>query len=134
MVNQQTEAGKGVMMEHDLIKKTQVASEQWKQFFNRGDAAGCASMYQEDATMEAKPFGTFVGRPEIQAFWQNLIDQGFAEVSYIDPEVELLSSGETLLKSGWKMNNARGVITKELWKLQSDGSMRLSEDHFEALG
>jgi hypothetical protein len=31
------------------------------------------------------------------------------------------------------MNKASGVIHKEMWVLQQDGSVKLSEDHFEAL-
>lgn len=113
--------------------KTIEASTKWKNYFNQGDAKGCASMYEEHAEMVAMPFGTFKGREEIQAFWQNLIDQGFADVAYVEPQIDTLDDASTLLKSGWTMNNAKGVITRELWILQQDGTMRLREDHFEAL-
>lgn len=119
-------------MTSSLIEKTIEASQKWKASFNRGDAAGCAAMYEERATMVAKPFGTYVGRTEIQAFWQNLIDQGFADVTYIEPTIEQEGANQTLLQSGWTMNKARGVISRELWALQDDGTMLLAEDHFEA--
>ena len=32
-----------------------------------------------------------------------------------------------------KMNKAQGVIHKELWVLQSDGTAKLREDDFEAM-
>ena len=118
-------------MTSDLISRTIAGSEKWRDFFNRGEAAGCASMYEEDAQMVATPFGSYKGRQRIQAFWQDIIDQGFADVAYIDPEIEQVSEISTILTSGWKMNKAQGVITRELWVVQDDGSMLLREDHFE---
>ena len=119
-------------MTHPLIAKTQIASQQWQTFFNQGDAAGCASMYEKNATMAVKPFGEFKGTNEIRTFWQGLISQGLAQVRYIMPSIELLDEKSTLLTSGWQMNNAQGTITKEIWTLQDDGAMLLSEDNFEA--
>ena len=118
-------------MTQDVMARTKEASEKWKAYFNAGDAAGCASMYEADATMVVTPFGTFRGRQEIQGFWQNIIDQGFSDVSYVDPALEPAGDDAALLKSAWKMNKAHGVITREVWVVQDDGSMRLREDHFE---
>ncbi len=56
----------------DAVKE---ASTQWKSAFYSGDAVGCAAQYEKNAVMQAKPFGTFTGRIEIQAFWQKPIDQ-----------------------------------------------------------
>ena len=112
----------------DIVKK---ASGAWRACFNAGDAAGCAAQYEEDATMEAKPFGTFKGRVEIEAFWQKIIDDGFSGVEYIDPQFEVLDETRVLLKSGWRMNKASGVIHKELWVLQDNGTAKLREDSFE---
>ena len=110
------------------------ASEKWKTAFNKGDAEGCASQYESDAVMTAKPFGTFSGTEEIRAFWQKLIDDGFSDVEYIDPEIEVIDESSAVLSSEWKMNKAKGVITKELWVLQSDGTAKLRIDEFEAQG
>lgn len=109
------------------------ASETWKNSFNTQNAAGCADQYENDAVMHARPFGTFTGTTEIQAFWQKLIDDGFKDVQYIAPKLEVIDEHSALLTSGWKMNNASGVIHKELWVLQADGSAKLREDDFEAL-
>ena len=81
--------------------------------------------------MSAKPFGTFYGIEEIKAFWQKLIDDGFSDVEYIDPEIEVVDESSAVLKSGWKMNKAQGIITRELWVLQPDGSAKLRIDEFE---
>ena len=119
-------------MHQQLIEKTREASQQWQSYFNQGDAAGCASMYEQTADMQAKPFGYYQGQKDIEAFWQQLINQGYTDISYLEPSIEVIDKQTTLLTSHWTMNNARGVITRELWVLQADGQMRLREDHFEA--
>ena len=108
------------------------ASEKWKTAFNSGDAAGCAAQYEAHAVMNAKPFGTFARTAEIQDFWQKLIDDGFSDVEYINPKIEVIDAVSAILTSEWKMNSAAGVITKELWVLQSNGEAKLREDNFEA--
>ena len=110
------------------------ASEQWKSAFNLGDAAGCAAQYESTAVMHARPFGTFTGALEIQGFWQQLIDDGFADVEYLEPKFEVVDETSAVLTSGWKMNKASGDIHKELWVLQEDGAAKLREDDFEAKG
>jgi ketosteroid isomerase-like protein len=117
-----------------ILDAVNLASSKWKNAFNSGDAAGCADQYESNAVMKATPFGIFAGTAEIQSFWQKLIDDGFAEVEYIKPKIEVIDSNSALLLSGWKMNKAHGVITRELWVLQPDGTAKLREDEFEAQG
>ncbi|WP_461535875.1 YybH family protein [Spongorhabdus nitratireducens] len=115
-----------------VLAAVEKASAEWKAAFNSGNAAGCAAQYEADAVMYARPFGTFTGTAEIQAFWQQLIDDGFSDVDYISPEIVVLDDSSAILSSGWKMNKAGGVIHKELWVLQADGTAKLREDDFEA--
>ena len=115
-----------------VLEAVNKASMQWKAAFNSGDAVGCAAQYEKDAVMHARPFGTFTGTADIQAFWQKLIDDGFSDVDYIEPEIEVVDETSAILTSGWKMNKAGGIIHKELWVLQADGSAKLREDDFEA--
>lgn len=128
MSNQLTEQQK-----ETVLAAVNDASQQWKNSFNTQNAAGCAAMYESDAVMHARPFGTFTGTAEIQAFWQKLIDDGFKDVNYIEPKFDVVDENSVLLTSGWSMNNASGVIHKELWVLQADGTAKLREDDFEAL-
>ena len=121
-------------VESIVINAVEAASKKWVSAFNSGDAAACAAQYEQSAVMQARPFGTFYGTEEIQAFWQNLIDDGFCDVEYINPRIEVLDEAKAILTSDWKMNKAAGVIHKELWVLQSDGTAKLQEDDFEALG
>lgn len=109
------------------------ASEAWKTAFNSGDAAGCAAQYEPTAVMNARPFGTFTGTIAIQEFWQQLIDDGFAHVEYLQPSIKVLDKSSAVLTSRWKMNQAQGLIHKELWVLQKDGQAKLRHDDFEAI-
>jgi len=106
----------------------------WINAFNSGDALGCANSYEEDAVMNAKPFGTFKGREEILGFWTKCIEDGLSDIKYIDPQIEVIDQTSAILTAKWKMNKAHGIITKELWVLQSDGTALLREDNFEAHG
>lgn len=106
----------------------------WQQAFNHQDAKGCAEQYNEQCTMEAKPFGTFKGREQIQAFWQGIIDQGFKDVDYTDVKWEAIGDDGYLLSSSWTMNKAFGVVHKEHWKIDTDGKARLVNDDFEVQG
>ena len=118
----------------DVLKAVTAASERWKNAFNTGNAAECTAQYEPTAIMRADPFGTFQGSEQIQGFWQKLIDDGFTDVEYIEPQIEVVDAQSAVLSSKWKMNNAQGVIYRELWVIQEDGTAKLREDHFEAQG
>ena len=115
-----------------VLNAINIASTAWGSAFNAGDAVGCANQYEKNATMRAEPFGRFTGIVEIQAFWQNLIDEGYSDVNYVNPQIEVIDSSSAILKAAWTMNKASGVIHKELWILQADGTAKLREDYFEA--
>ncbi len=117
-----------------LIDAINTASTNWQTAFNSGDAVSCAAQYKNNAVMHARPFATFTGTNEIQTFWQNLINDGFSDVEYIEPNIEALDETSVVLTSAWKMNKAHGVIYRELWVLQNDGSTMLRIDDFEAQG
>ncbi|EMH3446233.1 nuclear transport factor 2 family protein [Vibrio harveyi] len=121
-------------MTQSVLERAQAGISAWQIAFNNQDAAGCAAHYAEDAIMVAKPFGTFEGREAIQAFWQNIMDQGFNSVDYTNTKWEQDSEQGYILTSDWTMNKAFGVVHKELWEIQADGLSRLTYDEFEVLG
>lgn len=125
------------MLSHEqktaVLAATQAASERWQAAFNAGDATTCAAQYEPTAVMHARPFGTFSGTAEIQAFWEKLIADGFTDVAYLNPQIEVVDTQQAILTSQWQMNHASGVIHKELWVLQADGTAKLREDDFEAI-
>jgi ketosteroid isomerase-like protein len=116
-----------------VIETVKKASEEWISAFNSGDVEGCVAQYETEAVMNVNPFGQFSGTDQIRAFWQKLIGDGFSDVEYVDPKIEVINETRAELKAGWKMNKAHGVIHRELWVLQADGSAKLREDNFEAL-
>lgn len=122
------------MSDSKVLEACKAGIATWQVAFNNQDAAGCAAQYCEDASMEARPMGTFTGRAEIQAFWQNIMDQGFKDVDYSD--VNWVAEGDDgyILSSSWTMNKAFGAVHREHWKIQADGKARLVSDLFEILG
>jgi pimeloyl-ACP methyl ester carboxylesterase len=116
-----------------ILKEVLKVSNTWKDGFNSGNAKQCANVYSADATMDAKPFGIYKGAKEIEAFWDQLIKNGFKNVEYINFSIEILDQKRALIKSNWKMNKAQGVITKELFEIQSNGNAKLIADYFEAI-
>ena len=114
-----------------LLGAINTASAKWKAAFNFGDAIGCVKQYESLAIMHARPIGTYKGTIEIQSFWQELIDDGYSGVVYIDTKINIVNETSAILTAKWQMNKANGVIHKELWVLQDDGAAKLSEDDFE---
>ena len=110
------------------------ALRQWVEAFNAGDLDGCVALYAADAVMHAKPSGTFIGIDEIREYWRVVIKEGFEEVEFIEPKMELIDEEQVLVTGGWRMDRLRGVVHKDLWVLQPDGTARLLEDNFEMLG
>lgn len=121
-------------MSQALLEACQAGIAAWKHAFNNQDAKGCAEQYQEGTIMHAKPFGRFEGREQIQAFWQNIIDQGFSDVAYTETRWEKVDESSYILTSNWTMNKAFGVVHKEVWTIQDDGKARLTYDEFEVQG
>jgi ketosteroid isomerase-like protein len=114
-----------------ILNAVDKASARWKTAFNAENAQVCVDQYENDAVMHARPFGTFTGIAEIKSFWQKLIDDGFSGVEYIKPRIEIFDEKSAILTSGWKMNKARGIIHKELWILQENGTAKLRADDFK---
>ena len=131
---QAEEAETRATSEFELSTAVATASKKWRDAFNAGDAEGAAAMYEEDAIMIAKPFGTFEGREAIQAFWAQLVEGGYDDVIYYNTTTLVSRDlSNARVSADWKMNNAQGIITNELWALQPDGTALLREDHFEVM-
>jgi len=116
-----------------LQEAVQKASRQWQEAFNDRVAISCADFYEDDAIMQAIPFGIYCGKDTILTFWQQLIKDGYRDITYINPQIKVINEQQAVLTANWSMNKSSGVIHKEMWILQDDGNVKLSEDHFEAL-
>ena len=122
------------MTPEQILSACKAGIAAWQKAFNNQDAAGCAAQYEEAAVMHARPFGTFTGREEIQAFWQGIIDQGFNDVDYTDVEWVAKNDDSYVLTAKWTMNKAFGAVHHEQWRIQADGSALLAADDFEVQG
>ncbi len=56
--------------------------------FERGDAAGVAAVYGEDAVLMPPNMEMFRGRAAIQSFWQRGISMGFGDIKFEPLEVD----------------------------------------------
>ncbi|PSW58176.1 YybH family protein [Photobacterium leiognathi] len=122
------------MVDNKVLEACKAALAAWQQAFNGQYAKGCAAQYTQECVMDARPFGVFEGREAIENFWQGIIDQGFDSVDYTDVTWEPEGDNGYILTAKWTMNKAFGVVHKEHWAVQSDGSAKLVSDCFEVQG
>lgn len=113
------------------IAQVRAVSKAWIASFNRGDVDACVAAYTADATMEAKPMGTFSGTAAIDGFWRPLVADGAGQLVYRNTELRLVDERTVLLSANWSMNIGGGVITEERWVRQGDGRWLLVFDAFE---
>src|ERR1700752_3451417 len=63
----------------------EAANAKWINFFNKGDFAGIASLYTEDATAFPPGAGMVKGRPGIEAMWEGMAEKvGDPKLTTID--------------------------------------------------
>tara|TARA_Y100001956_G_C4117322_1_gene185567 strand:+ start:1325 stop:1699 length:375 start_codon:yes stop_codon:yes gene_type:complete len=122
------------MTEQQVLEACKEGIATWQKAFNNQDAKGCAEQYNDNAVMQARPFGTFEGKQMIESFWQGIIDQGFRDVEYTNVEWRKFDDTSFILTSKWTMNKAFGVVHRELWRIEADNKARLIEDEFEVMG
>jgi len=122
------------MNKEQVLSECKAAISRWQFAFNNQNAAECAAQYTQESVMTATPFGKFEGREAIQAFWQNIIDQGFQEVAYSNVTWTPEGDNGFILTAAWTMNKAYGVVSREHWIIEDDGKARLISDEFEIQG
>lgn len=115
-----------------LYRVVWTASIHWRNAFNSGDVSACGDYYEEEAVFRAHPFGLYVGKEAICKFVQQLIDDGYQNVRYIDPHMIALDTRSVLISANWTMNKAQGYVYREVWVLQRNGKAKLREVDLEA--
>lgn len=99
----------------DIKKAVRHGNDTWNNAFNRGDAAGVAALYADNATVLPPTHAAIKGSAAIRDFWQGLITAGFKEhgIELIDAEAD---SGLAFAIGRWSAKGPDGA-----GKLQSFG-------------
>ena len=111
------------------------ANGQFMAAFARGDAAGVAAFYTEQAQLLPPNLDFMVGRQAIQAFWQGAMDSGIKEARIETLEVE--AHGDTAIEvSKYTLHGAGGQQLDAgkfivIWKREG-GEWRLHRDIFNS--
>ncbi|HWL68263.1 MAG TPA: SgcJ/EcaC family oxidoreductase [Geminicoccus sp.] len=69
------------------------ANQQFEAAFNKGDAAGIASLYTSDAALLPPGEARLEGRPAIEQYWKAVIDAGYKEFTMQTQEVTETADG-----------------------------------------
>jgi uncharacterized protein (TIGR02246 family) len=115
----------------ELRNEIETANNKFMLAYGKGDAAGIASLYTDDAEVLPPNSEMGVGKPAIQALWRNVMSSGIKGVKMEIAEVEqhadtaievsryqLLGEGDKILDRGkylvvWKHDHGE-------WKLYRD--------------
>ncbi len=114
-----------------VTQGTSITNRQFEEAFARGDAAGCAAVYSEDAKILPPDSPALTGRQAAQEVWQSVIDMGVKRISLQTLEMEEM--GDTAVERGAATVHIQGEggQTMEasakfivLWKRQADGAWK----------
>ncbi len=115
------------------FEEVREASRNWVLAFNQGNIEGCLAGYRSDATMEARPMGTYVGIKAIEDFWRPFVESGAGELTYSNIHLRQAAPSTVILSADWCMNVGKGIITCERWVKDEAQGWQLQEDRFEIL-
>ena len=117
----------------DLKSAIDAANRAWVAAYQKGDAAGLASLYTTDATLLPPGSDMVHGRAAIQAFWKQVMDSGLKINSLQAVSVEQLG-GNAAREIGRGAGEANGPVDLKyvvVWK-RVNGAWRLSTDIWNA--
>jgi uncharacterized protein (TIGR02246 family) len=107
--------------------------------YNRGDAAGVAAAYLEDARLLPPGGSALSGRAAIEQFWRGAMDQGIREVDLRTEQAEAVGDlayeiGSATLKiqspGGSELTDTVKYVV--VWKRQAGGPWQLAVDIWNA--
>ena len=118
------------MQNEKILKEFQEYTNAWIENFNKGNIQYCIDAYTNDAIMNIKDVGEFVGKDAIAGFWKELTKKA-NHIEYSNTNIKIIDEKTVHLDSDWKMNIGEGIITLEEWIKQDDNSWKLVNDAFE---
>ena len=119
-----------------VTQGTSATNRQFEAAFARGDAAGCAAVYTEDARIMPFDSPAVTGRQGGQKVWQGYIDMGGKSVSLQTLEFEELGDDRAAERGAFtlEIQTEDGQTGQALgkfivvWKRQADGSWKWDWD------
>ncbi len=108
-----------------LRSAVELASNQFIESLNKGDAAKCYKYYEATAIIRSRPLGMFVGIEAIRDFWQQFLADNKGNMRYLHPMIEVMDDETAVLSCYWKSDNLRGEVFQEIWGLQPDGNVKI---------
>lgn len=114
-----------------------MANQTFETTFAKGDAAGMANLYTQEAMLLPTGSAILQGRTAIEQFWQGAMDAGI-KGAYLKT-IELEDQGDTAIEVGnYTLTNASGKDLDHgkymvVWK-QEEGNWKLHRDIFNSNG
>ncbi len=114
-----------------VTQGTSATNRQFEEALARGDAAGCAAVYTDDAKILPPDSPVLTGRQAAQGVWQSYIDMGVKGVSL--QRLELEDMGDQAVERGAATVDIQGEggHTMQasgkfivLWRRQADGTWK----------
>ena len=105
----------------------------------RGDAAGAASAYTDDARLLAPSAELLTGRSSIASFWQAGIDTGVDSIEFHALDLEIEPGGDIACEIGWyvlRLTSPSGEAVVDrgryllIYRREADGSWRRAAEMF----
>ncbi len=120
-----------------VTQGTSATNRQFEEALARGDAAGCAAVYSDDAKILPPDSPELTGKQAAQSLWQGIIDMGVKGVSL--QTLELEEMGDQAVERGAATIDIQGEGGQTiqasakfivLWRRQADGSWKWHWDCF----
>lgn len=112
---------------HLLHKAIRDSSSKLILSFSHKDPLGCASLYEDMAMLNCINKPLYVGKSDIQLFWQSLIAEKWGEVELLDLMFDFISTDSVSSTTHWKIGPYIQLILKDRWSFTDDYKVSIFE-------